>query len=399
LERLGTADLAPLAGPLSIPVLRPRPARANAEPELAWIRRSATNLPAPLHLAASLLSYRHLGLSARARLLGPALALRRASLGDAALDTESFGEFLRRHGQSEQAIEGLWDLIVLPTTNLHASEVSLALAAKVFKTGLLTSAKAADIGWSRVPLTELHVLPAARLIASLGGEVRQRSRVTRVSTSAGTGTLQVTGVETPAGPVEADAVVLAVPHDAAAGLLPPGSHPDPGKLAGLGSSPIVNVHVVFDRKVTGYGMAAAIGSPVQFVFDRTAASGARSGQVLAVSLSGADAEIGERPESLLARITTALRHLFPDARQASVLDGVVTREQHATFRGVPGTAPLRTGPATSIPNLAVAGAWTATGWPATMEGAVRSGRSAARVALEATGHIPAKNATREEVVA
>ncbi|MGH9295069.1 MAG: FAD-dependent oxidoreductase, partial [Acidimicrobiales bacterium] len=110
-------------------------------------------------------------------------------------------------------------------------------------------------------------------------------------------------------------------------------------------------------------------------------------QVLAVSLSGADAEIGERPEALVARITTALRRLCPAAREATVLDAVVTREHAATFRGVPGTAALRLGPRTRIANLALAGAWTATGWPATMEGAVRSGRAAAEVALAAVGHL------------
>jgi uncharacterized protein with NAD-binding domain and iron-sulfur cluster len=110
-----------------------------------------------------------------------------------------------------------------------------------------------------------------------------------------------------------------------------------------------------------------------------------SGQVLAVSISCAEAEQGERPEALIERYTGALRALLPGARSAEVVDAVVSREHEATFRGVPGTARLRPGPETGFERLFLAGAWTDTGWPATMEGAVRSGVRAARHALRAVG--------------
>jgi hypothetical protein len=162
------------------------------------------------------------------------------------------------------------------------------------------------------------------------------------------------------------------------------------------------VHVLYDRKVMPYRLAAGIESPVQFVFDRTAAAGVvpESGhQVVAVSLSGADAEIGERPEVLIDRQVAALRRLFPLARRAEVLDAVVTRERAATFRGVPGTRACRASTATGIDNISIAGAWTDTGWPATMEGAVRSGQAAAETALRAVGRTHSGSPRREEVVA
>jgi hydroxysqualene dehydroxylase len=121
------------------------------------------------------------------------------------------------------------------------------------------------------------------------------------------------------------------------------------------------------------------------VFDRTGPSGLDRGQYLAVSISGADQEIGERTEDLRARFLPALEALFPAAREARLEEFFVTREAEATFRQAPGTASLRPGPVTRLPNLFLAGAWTDTGWPATMEGAVRSGLTAARACLRAVG--------------
>jgi uncharacterized protein with NAD-binding domain and iron-sulfur cluster len=143
----------------------------------------------------------------------------------------------------------------------------------------------------------------------------------------------------------------------------------------------VNVHLVFDRTVTDLPMAAGVGSPAQFVFDRTGSSGATSGQYLAVSVSGADAYIGRRPEDLVRSFAHAVGDLFPRARSATLVDGVVSREHAATFRGIPGTAALRPASRTRTEGLYLAGAWCDTGWPATMEGAVRSGVSAANAAV------------------
>ncbi len=383
LGRLGTADRAVLQHRLAVPVLRPD--TQGGEPQVAWLRRSG--LPAPAHLVGSLVRYRHLSLAERARVGRAVSALRRLSLDAPGLDSETFASFLSRQGQSRDAIARLWELITLPTVNLSAAEMSLTLGAKVFRTGLLDRADAADVGWARVPLNALHVDPAAALLGRLGGSVHQRAKVDAIDLAPGTGQRAATGVVVNGEHVDADAVIIAVPHRAAAQLLPEGGFVRPARLEALGTSPIVDVHVVYDRKVTEYEIAAGVDTPVQYVFDRTVAAGLdpAAGQVLAVSISGADAEHGERPEALIERYTGALRDLFPRARSATVVDAVVSREHEATFRGAPGTAGLRPGPETGFERLYLAGAWTDTGWPATMESAVLSGTRAAVHALRVVG--------------
>jgi len=186
--------------------------------------------------------------------------------------------------------------------------------------------------------------------------------------------------------IGADAIVVAVPNDRVGGLLPNDALSDPTGPARLGASPIVNIHVVYDRAVTDERFAAAVDSPVQWVFDRTSASGlSDGGQYLAISLSGADAYVDRPVDDLRAEFLSAMEELFPKARAARVERFLVTRERTATFRQASGTAALRPGPRTRIPNLFLAGAWTDTGWPATMEGAVRSGLAAARHSLLAVG--------------
>jgi uncharacterized protein with NAD-binding domain and iron-sulfur cluster len=123
---------------------------------------------------------------------------------------------------------------------------------------------------------------------------------------------------------------------------------------------------------------------VQWIFDRTDASGARAGQLVAISLSHAVEEIGASVAELRGRYVPALERLLPAAREAEVLDFAVTHEPRATFRAAPGTAKLRPDSRTSIPGIYLAGSWTSTGWPATMESAVRSGLAAARLALAET---------------
>jgi len=138
------------------------------------------------------------------------------------------------------------------------------------------------------------------------------------------------------------------------------------------------VHVVYDRRVTRLPFAAAVDSPVQWVFDRTAPSGLREGQYLAISLSAADAYADVPAARLREQFLPALAELFPAAAQARVVDCFVTRERRATMRQVPGMGRLRPAAATTTAGLVIAGAWTDTGWPDTMEGAVRSGLNAVR---------------------
>ncbi|MFE6282076.1 hydroxysqualene dehydroxylase HpnE [Streptomyces sp. NPDC057877] len=376
LDRIDGTRLAPLQDRLDVPVVdvtRPEGRR------LGRLRRDA--LPVPLHLGRSLATYPHLPLADRARVGRAALALKGLDLADPSLDSQDFGSWLTARGQSARAIEALWDLVGVATLNAVAGDTSLGLAAMVFKTGLLSDPGAADIGWAHVPLGELHDRLARRALDSAGVRIGLRTRVTSISQ-------QDNGrwsVSVPGERVETDAVVLAVPQRETHSLLPDGALDDPGRLLRIGTAPILNVHVVYNREVLDAPFLAALGTPVQWVFDRTAASGLESGQYLALSQSAAHDDIDAPVADLRDRYLPELERLLPRTRGAEVRDFFVTRERTATFAPAPGVARLRPGARTRAPGLYLAGAWTATGWPATMESAVRSGISAADAALAALG--------------
>ncbi len=368
LGEIGATELVTLQRRLEIPVLAPGGKRA-------WLRRSG--LPAPLHLAGALMRYGFLDLRQRASLAKAMLALREIDPDDPAVDARSFGAWLAEHGQDEDSVEAIWDLIARPTLNLPAGEASLAQAAYVFQEGLLRDPAAGDVGYARVPLGEIHDVAARRALASAGAEVRLRTGAAAIVQEDGDFHVEISGAPT----LTADAVIVAVPHHRATRLLPPASGVNCGRLVGLGTSPIVNLHVVYDRRVLELPFAAGVRTPVQWLFDRTRGAGLEHGQYLAVSLSAADAELDMTGEELRSRFVPALAELLPAARGARVENFFVTREHAATFRAAPGARALRPGPRTAIPGLVLAGTWTDTGWPATMEGAVRSGRRAAREAM------------------
>lgn len=376
LDRVDAAALAPLQDRLDVPVLD---AGARAGRRLGRLRRDA--LPVPLHLGRSLATYPHLSPAERARVGRAALALKALDPADPALDAQDFGGWLAAHGQSARAVEALWDLVGVATLNAVAQDASLGLAAMVFRTGLLSDPGAADIGWAHVPLGELHDERARKALDSAGVRTRLRTRVTSIS-PAGDGTWRV---EVPGESLDAGTVVLAVPQRETYDLLPEGALDEPGRLLEIGTAPILNLHVVYDRKVLSKPFFAALGSPVQWVFDRTGASGLREGQYLALSQSAAQDEIDTPVAALRARYLPELERLLPTARDARVRDFFVTRERTATFAPTPGVGRLRPGARTKAPGLYLAGAWTATGWPATMESAVRSGIGAADAALAALG--------------
>jgi squalene-associated FAD-dependent desaturase len=336
-------------------------------------------LPPPLHLAGALARYPHLTPAQRLSAALAARALTQLDADDPTLDEQTFGDWLAQRGQDDHALRVLWDLIALPTLNLPAVQASLELGAFVFRTGLLSGVDAGDIGFHVGTLSETIGEPAERALVAAGVRFRLGWRAQAVR-RAGAG-FEVEGGEEALG---AEAVVVALPHARAAGLLEPLLPQLAASVRGLGSSPIVNLHVVFDRIVCEEPFAAGVNTPVQYLFDRTAAAGAPAGcQYLAVSLSGAEREMQMSVDALRERYVPALAELLPAARGATVERFLATREHAATFRAGPGTAALRPGPRTSVPGLVLAGSWTSTGWPATLEGAVISGHAAAAEALAA----------------
>ncbi len=371
LERLGSSGRVSLQSRLEIPVLRPGH-------RLAVLRRN--RLPAPLHLAGALARYPHIDRSARLRAMLTARRLAGLELSSAieleSANEETLGSWLSAQGESPESIARLWDLIALPTLNLPAERASLSLGAFVLKTGLLQSKDAGDIGFHAQPLSEVLGRPALRALREAGVEVRLSWRAEHILREGGGLQVRSNGFA-----LDADAVIVAVPHARAATLLEDLLGSACEDYARLGSSPIVNVHVVYDRRVSDIEFAAGVDTPVQYVFDRSAAVGLREGQYLAVSLSGAYAEMEMNGEELRERYLEALAELFPLARDAEVRLFAVSREHAATFAAVPGSSAARPLAQTALEGLVLAGAWTDTGWPATLEGAARSGHAAADAVL------------------
>ena len=403
LTRLGMTGSVRIQDRFDVTVLSPDGA--------ARLRRNA--LPGPLHMGAALARYPRLSLAERARVTRAALAMRMLNPADPALDQQRLGDWLAAHGQDERTRRVLWDLFTVSSLNIPGDDASLALAATVVKTALLGKKDAADIGVPLAPLGELHGTAGLALLRRLGAEVRlgvkaaavevtgpaetggplYRIRLARgedtrdqIRLARGEDTRgEDSGAGDPdgsAGPgtIAADGVVIATPAYTAAKLVPAAAGVPSGTWADLGTSPIINVHVIYDRRVTGLPFAAAVDSPVQWLFDRTEISGfgaSSRGQYLAVSLSAAEPYVDVPAAQLREMFVPALAGLLPGARDARVSEFFVTRERRATFRQGPGCGRLRPHAATALPGLALAGAWTDTGWPDTMEGAVRSGLNAA----------------------
>jgi squalene-associated FAD-dependent desaturase len=385
LARLGVAGQVAFQDRFDVTVLGPG--------ESARLRRSG--LPSPLHMTGALTRYRLLPLADRLAVGRAALAMRLLDQADPALDEQRLGDWLAAKGQGELARRRLWDLFIVSALNIAGDDASLALAAFVIKTALLGAKDAADIGVATVPLGDLHGRATAEVLTGLGAQVQMGAKVSQVRQAVGGGfELDLTRGETPSADgdepivdgagssdgevLSAAGVVLAVPAAQAAKLAAGAGVGPAERWDGLGASPIVNVHVIYDRQVTDLPFAAAVDSPVQWVFDKTRIAGLKTGQYLAVSLSAADEFVTVPAAQLREQFIPELERLFPAAGRAQVTDYFVTRERRATFRQAPGCGVLRPGAATSVPGLALAGSWTDTGWPDTMEGAVRSGHTAAQ---------------------
>ena len=308
----------------------------------------------------ALLRYGHVSL--RDRLAVARVARKVGRLDPAAHDGETFAELLRRLGQSEAAIDRFWDVFMRPALNLPLAEASAALGIFTVQTALLAGPGASDLLLPAAPLGEMHGDAAGRALEAAGARVELRARVEALEEDAA---VLASGERVPG-----DAFVVAVPPAESAELL---GEPAPA----LEESPIVSVHLLFDRRIMEPPLAALLGSPAHWVFDRGRITGhePERGQYLTVVSSGAPDLAATRARELVELMASELTARLGEAE---LLWSRVSREPAATFAGRPGTAAARPGVATGRPSVARAGAWTATGWPATMEGAIRSGHEAAR---------------------
>ena len=297
----------------------------------------------------ALLGYRHLSLRDRLGIPLVTARLRNAEPRPG----ETFGVLLRRHGASDSAVELFWDVFIRPALNLRTDEADAAVGLFTVRTALLGRRSDSDVVLPSRPLGAMHGEAAARTLAGAGAVVRVGERVDDLDD------------------VDADTIVVALPPRESARLL--------GEDAPqLEDSPIVSVHLLFDRQLLDRPLAALLGTDAHWVFDRGALTRnpPARGQYLTVVSSGVPELMELRGRELVERVASAVTsRLGP----ADVVWSRVSREPYATIALRPGTASLRPGARTGRPNVVRAGAWTDTGWPATMESAVRSGRTAARL--------------------
>ena len=343
---------------------------------------ASASLPAPFHLLPSLLRYRPLSLGEKLLAL---YALARIRAVDRAshpeLDSITFHDWLRRLGQSEHVIRNFWDLIIQPTLNADSSRASADLALMIFQEGFLNDRQGANIGYARVGLSTLMAEAAAAYIRGKGGQILVGKGAQALLVDG-----QVTGVGLDDGTtLAADYVVCALPPAGLWALLPTVLRDDPffAPAARIRTSPIVNVHLWYDRPVTGIDFAAFLNSPLQWLFNKSQLWGLppEDGQYLDISLSGAHDLVDVPGREIIHIMTREVQAFFPLARTAAVKQALVVKQRDATFAPLPGIDRLRLPQGTPIANLFLAGDWTRTGWPATMESAVRSGVMAAQELL------------------
>ena len=341
--------------------------------------------PVPLYLLPAFLTYPHLGFRDKMRAVRGLLAMLYTRRDSTQLEDITFYDWLRARGQSEPVIANLWNVLIEGTLNDNVRDVSAAMGLMIVQDGMLGGGDAIRIGYPTVPLGEALARPARAYLENLGVRIMAGCPARRIIADDVGSAVQGVAVGESA-LLTADAYVSAVPFWTLGQLLPDAlaaASPFPD-LARLETSPIINVHLRYDRPVMAEDFCYFVGSPLQWVFNSsqiTGQSAAAGEQSLTVSISAAWDYIGDDRPALARRIAGEFAKATPGARAATLLDAVVVKQRNATFRCVPGAGRYRPSARTAVPNLFLAGEWTATGWPSTMEGAVISGYNAAEAVM------------------
>jgi squalene-associated FAD-dependent desaturase len=335
-------------------------------------------LPAPLHTAPAFLRAACLNLPDKIAIAAGMAALTPIKPRDTG---ESFLQWLRRHGQTERAIERFWKTVLVSALNEDLDLISIPYAAQVVRESFLKSPAAGRMGVPTVPLTELYGR-AGEYIGARGGEVRFRSSVESFRGEFADVKLLTAGAE------EAfDFVVLAVPFDALSRMLPQTTAAEPLRetLGQFSTSPITGIHLWFDRQITDLEHAVLLDRTIQWMFHKSRLLGREGPSYVELVVSSSKALVEKSRGEIIETAVRELGEFFPAVREAKLVKATVIKEVHATYSALPGADAYRPPAATGWPRLFLAGDWTRTGWPATMEGAVRSGYLAAEAVAQAVG--------------
>ncbi len=338
-----------------------------------------SRLPAPFHNAPAFLCAACLDLSDKLAIGMAMTALAPATPRD---DGETFLAWLRRHAQTKPAIERFWKPVLVSALNEDLDRMSVPYAAQVVRESFMKSAAAGRMGVPTVPLTELYSV-AGDYITTHGGEIRFRCSVEFFLTEPDKVKLLVSGEE-----ASFDFVVFAVPFDVLSRMLPQTSAAEPLRkvLTRFETSPITGIHLWFDRQITDLDHAVLLDRTIQWMFHKSKLLGRNAnGSYVELVVSSSKALVEKSKAEIIELALAELREFFPGARDAKLVKSTVIKEVHATYSPRPGVDVYRPRPETVWPRVFLAGDWTATGWPATMEGAVRSGYMAAESVARVAG--------------
>jgi squalene-associated FAD-dependent desaturase len=344
-------------------------------PDRRVSRFEATTLPAPLHLAASFGRAHFLSVTDKLRI---AFGLERLRRSDSTSDPP-FAEWLTKNYQSPRTVDRFWGVVLTSALNETPDRVGLRYARKVFIDGFLRHRRGFEVELPTVPLASLYGAELTRWLDAHGVALRLNQAARELATSRD----RIQAIVCRDGStVEADWFVLAVPFERVVELLPPlviDRDPRLKRIDQLQASPITSVHLWYDRPVLRWPHVVLVDCVGQWVFNRGVS--ARGQHYVQVVVSAARQFRGLGHAEVLRTVTEEMHRLFPEAMPSALLRGRVVTEHAATFSALPGIDHYRPSQAMATPNLFLAGDWTATGWPATMEGAVRSGYLAAEALL------------------
>ncbi len=350
-------------------------------------------LPPPLHMGPSFASFPLLGWADKRAIAMALLSIARSGGRPGDLATTIPGEnvtmlaWLKKHRQTERAIRRFWEVILVSALDEELDRIDARYGIDVFWKAFLSTRGGYRVGIPRVPLGDLYE-GCRKSLAAQGGEVQLRAGVRGFLVVDG----RVEGVEREAGTVEtADYYLSAVPQDILPELLPAPiveSEPVFANLRHLKTSPITGVHLWFDRTVMSEPFLTLLDSTTQWVFNKTQLNGeaaADGGQYLQLVISASYDLASRSRQEIIALCLDELRGVLPATRDAALVKGTVVKEMSATFSPSPGSDRWRPGQKSPLSGLFLAGDWTLTGWPSTMEGAVRSGYLAAETILSDAG--------------
>ncbi|MGA7287059.1 MAG: hydroxysqualene dehydroxylase HpnE [Terriglobales bacterium] len=377
--------------------------RAGVEDKIRWYEKltflepggraseiAPSSLPAPLHTAPAFLRAECLNFHDKVAISRAMAALAPSTPRDCG---ESFLDWLKSHGQTPQAIERFWKTILVSALNEDLDRVSVPYAAQVVRESFLKSAAAGRMGIPTVPLTDLYST-AGDYIRARGGEIQFRESLESFRMEGFQVSVTANGQED-----KFDYLVLALPFDAVGRILPDTTAAAPlaAALEQFSSSPITGIHLWFDREISNLDHAVLLDRTIQWMFHKSRLIASRTeqarnpdsndgGSYIELVVSCSRSLVEKSKTEIVEMAMREAQEFFPHAPDAVLLKSTVIKEVHATYSPRPGIDQYRPKPQTAWPRVFLAGDWTATGWPATMEGAVRSGYLAAEAVAKFAGH-------------